>query len=60
MAELTVKFKNSGFSSAARSLGRSFDTRYNDYQGIRKKVLNETTSRSYLKLQRKLSAKEDG
>ena len=48
MAELTVKFKTSGFSSAARSLGRSFDTRYNDYQGIRKKVLNETTSRSYL------------
>ena len=48
MAELTVKFKTSGFSSAARSLGRSFDTRYNDYQGIRKKVLNESTSRSYL------------
>ena len=48
MAELTVKFKTSGFSSAARSLGRSFDTRYNDYQGIRQKVRNENTSRSYL------------
>ena len=48
IAELTVKFKANGFSSAARSLGRSFDTRYNDYQGIRKKVLNETSSRSYL------------
>jgi len=48
MAELTVKFKTSGFSSAARTLGRSFDSRYNDYQGIRKKVLNESTSRSYL------------
>ena len=48
MAELTVKFKTSGLSSAARSLGHSFDTRYNDYQGIRKKVLNESTSRSYL------------
>ena len=43
-----MKFKTSGFSSAARSLGRSFDTRYSDYQGIRKKVLNETSSRSYL------------
>ena len=48
MAELTVKFKTSGFSSAARTLGRSFDSRFNDYQGIRKKVLNEPTSRSYL------------
>jgi hypothetical protein len=48
IAELTVKFKANGFSSAARSLGRSLDTRYNDYQGIRKKVLNEPTSRSYL------------
>ena len=48
MAELTVKFKTSGFSSAARSLGRSFDSRYNDYQGIRKKVLEVPTSRNYL------------